>query len=144
MQTLEYASYVIELTTAMLEHKRRLNTMHIDQIDTIRRRAVQFVTDMMLHENRPLDELVSYLNHDAMSPITIVIGFSELLLMEATMPQAFLEAMEEIRDCGYLIRDDIYDLRAQLLEFMENIGLKHRSRHDESDLELLSTQSSAS
>ena len=135
MNTVEYGTYVIDLTAAMLEHKQRLNDMQIDQIETIHRRAVQFVTEFLQHENAPLDDLLSYLNHDAMSPITIVIGFSEMLLMEAAgpMPKPFMEAMDEIRDCGYNIRDDIYEMQEELLAFMESIGMTHKSRSERAD-----------
>lgn len=130
MKTVEYGTYVIDLTAAMLEHRNRLTEEQAEQIETVHKRAIQFVTEFLQHENADLDTLLSYLNHDALSPVTIIIGSAEVMVMGmlGKMPKPFMDAIEEIRECGYLLRDDLYDMQRELIEFMESIGMQHQPR----------------
>jgi hypothetical protein len=128
--TAEYATYIIDLTDAMLNHRRGLSPQQINHLETIQRRAVEFITSFFLHEKADLDTLHNYLSYDAIQPISIIIGYSEYMLIGAAenMLPTYREAVEELRDCGYALRDDIQDMLADLLEFMENIGYESKSQ----------------
>lgn len=128
--TIEYASYIIDLTDAMLNHRRGLNLQQIDHLETINRRTVDFVTSFLLHEKADLDSLFSYLNHDVMQPIAVIIGYSEFMLMGGAggMMPAYRDAVEEIRDCGYNLQYDVQAMLEELIEFMESIGYERVTR----------------
>lgn len=129
-ETTEYASYVIDLTDAMLEHRSNLDTQQISHLKTINRRAVEFVTTFLLHEKADLDTLYNYFSSDAIQPISIIIGYSEYMLIcgSETMLPAYREAIEEIRECGYALRDDMQTMLDELVEFMETIGYESKAQ----------------
>jgi hypothetical protein len=128
--TVDYAVYVIDLTDAMLNHRKGLNAQQIDHLGTINRRAVDFVTSFLQHENADLDTLFSYLSHDAMAPIALIIGYSEFMLMGGAggMLPAYRDAMQEIRDCGYALQEDMQNMMEELQEFMESIGYERQTK----------------
>lgn len=128
--TTEYASYVIDLTDAMLDHRRGLNTQQVSHLETINRRAVEFVTTFLLHEKADLDTLYTYFSYDSIQPISIIIGYSEYMLIcsDETMLPAYREAIEEIRDCGYALRDDMQGMLEELTAFMDTIGYERKDQ----------------
>jgi signal transduction histidine kinase len=118
--TVEYGSYIIDITDAMMEHKQGLTNDQYDQIAVMHRRAVDFVTEFLQAEASHLEEFRRFLSHDAMSPITIVIGYSELLLMGASgdLQGPYHEAVTNIRECAYAIKSDIEELHQAIREFL--------------------------
>ena len=125
-KSVEYGTYIIDLTGAMLEHRRRLEPNQVEHIKLIRNNAVNFVTDYLRHENAPLDRLMKFLSYDAQSSITIIIRACEMLSagMYGELPGAFKEAIREIGDCGYAMHDDIQTTKEELEQFMTTIGLE--------------------
>jgi hypothetical protein len=130
MATTDYASYVIDLIDAMLNHRQGLNLQQVGHLETIHRRTVEFVTTFLLHEKADLDTLYAYLSYDAIQPISIIIGYSEYMLIYGaeTLLPAYREAVEEIRDCGYTLRDDMQNMLEELVEFMESIGYESETK----------------
>jgi hypothetical protein len=126
--TTDCASYIIDLSDAMLNHRNGLNAQQISHLETINRRAVEFVTEFLLHENSDLDTLFNFLSHEAIQPISIIIGYSEYMLIGGaeTMRPVFREAVEEICDCGYSLRDDMQLMLEELVDFMDSIGYEHQ------------------
>jgi hypothetical protein len=126
--TTDCASYIIDLSDAMLNHRTGLNAQQIGHLETINRRAVEFVTEFLLHENSDLDTLFDFLSHEAIQPISIIIGYSEYMLIGGaeSMQPVFREAVEEICDCGYSLRDDMQLLLEELVDFMDSIGYEHK------------------
>lgn len=118
--TVECATYVIDLTQAMLEYRQGLSDEQYEHIITINRRAVEFITSLIHNQSMSLDKFASYLNHDAMSPLTIVIGYSEVLLagMCGDLPSDYREAIEQVRDCGQMLREDIQEMHTALRELL--------------------------
>jgi len=96
----------------------------------INRRSVGFVTDFLQHEKGSLDGLVSYLNHDAMTPLTVVIGAGEVLVMGMCepLPPAFHEAVAEILEYAYALREELLMMLDDLLHFMKRVGYERQRR----------------
>jgi len=124
-QIYEYTSYTIDITHALLDHPQGLNEQQLDFVRVIERRAVEFITDFMQMQSTPVQELRRYLNHDALSPVTVIIGYSEFALMEdqGRMPADYRDAFQQICDCGYAIQAEINDLHEQVWEFMQEMGI---------------------
>lgn len=124
-QIIEYASYTIDITHALLDHPQGLNEQQLDFVRVIERRAVEFITDFMQKQSTPVQELRRYLNHDALSPITVIIGYSEFALMEdqGRMHPDYRDAFQQICDCGYAIQTEIKDLHEQVWTFMQEMDI---------------------
>lgn len=122
----EYATYIIDISEAMLRYKKGLNREQFEHIKTIRRRTIDFITTFMQKQNAPPQEFGSYLNHDALSPITVIIGYAEVLLMgmEGDLPEAYQEALQNVRDCGYYLQEVIEETRDDVLGVLVSLGLR--------------------
>lgn len=116
---LECGKYVIEITEAMLQHNGLLPDQN-SHVETIHRRAVEFMTDFLYGQQMTVKKFASYLNHDALSPITVVIGYTEMFLMNGfgDMPDGYAEAFEQVRDCGYIIQDEIREMYLAIKELV--------------------------
>ena len=123
--SLEYASQILDITSLVLDHSSGLNHDQIKHVKTIHRRAFQFVDDYMQKQSLPVQELRSYLNHDALSPVTVIIGYSEVLLMEAsgTLADPYREAIREICNFGYALLEELKSMHTQVWEFMQQMGI---------------------
>lgn len=122
---IEYASYVIDIAATVLDHQDGLDAEQVSDVEVIHRRAVAFVDDYIQNQSLPVDQLRRYLNHDAMSPISVIIGYSEWLLMGTfnELTGAYKEAIQEIRDYSYMLKEEIQILHEQVWEFMQSIGI---------------------
>jgi len=129
--TVEYGSYIIDIIDAMLEHKHGMTNDQIEHVLTIRRRAVGFITDFLQAEAQPLEQFRSYLSHDAMSPITIVIGYAEILLMDSfgELTGPYRDAMDEILKCGYAMKEDIHELHLAIHNFLREEQAKQLAHY---------------
>lgn len=123
--SLEYASQILDITSLVLEHSSGLNRDQKQHIKTIHRRAFQFVDDYLNKQSVPVQELRHYLNHDALSPVTVIIGYSEVLLMEASgeLADPYREAVMEINNSGYGLLNELKNMHAQVWEFMQEMGI---------------------
>lgn len=123
--SLEYASQILDITSLVLDHSSGLNHDQIKHVKTIHRRAFQFVDDYLKKQSVPVQELRRYLNHDAVSPITVIIGYSEVLLMEASgaLAEPYREAIQEINHFGYALLQEIRDMHTQVWDFMQQLGI---------------------
>lgn len=122
----EYASNVIDISTAILVHRQGLGKEDfVGHVETIHRRSVEFIEDYMTKRSLPVRDLRSYLNHDAKSPVTIVIGYSEFMMMvgKNEIPPAYLEALQEIADYGYAIQEELEYFHDQVWTFMQEMGI---------------------
>lgn len=123
--TLEYASQILDITSLVLEHSSGLNRDQKQHVKTIHRRAFQFVDDYLQIQNVPVQELRSYLNHDALSPVTVIIGYSEVLLMAGSgeLADPYREAITEISNFGYALLNELKTMHDQVWEFMQQVGI---------------------
>lgn len=123
--SLEYASQILDITSIVLQHSSGLNNDQIQHVETIQRRAFQFTGDYMQKQSVPIQELRRYLNHDALSPITVIIGYTEVLLMEANgaLTGPYREAVKEINNFGYALHEEIKDMHEQVWNFMQQMEI---------------------
>lgn len=123
--SLEYASQILDITSLVLQHSSGLNSEQKQHVSTIHRRAFQFVDDYLNKQSVPVQELRQYLNHDALSPITVIIGYSEVLLMNGggNLADPYREAIEEINNFGYALLEEIKAMHNQVWEFMQQMGI---------------------
>lgn len=124
--TIELGTYIIDLADAMLEHGTHLHPMQRSQIKKIGQRAVDFVTGYLRHERTPLDQLLRYLQEQALPPVQALIGYVEILLsnLYGPLPVPYREALVEIQNCCYDIQADLIAMEANLLQFMETVALE--------------------
>jgi len=61
-------------------------------------------------------EFASYLNHDAKTPLSVIIGYSELLITEqfGHVNESQYNSLSQILDCAYGMTDLINDWVAQI------------------------------
>jgi len=124
-ELMDYGAYIIDLSNAMLDHPESLNDQQGQRIQMIHRRAVDFVTEFLQHENASADRLLEYLNHDAQTPLRIILGNSQMLLSGncGELAVDYQEAVQEIYDCVFAIVEEVQQMRLDLQNFMESIGM---------------------
>jgi hypothetical protein len=123
--SLEYASQILDITSMVLQHSSGLNNEQVKHVETIHRRAFQFVSDYMQKDSLPIQELRSYLNHDALSPVTVIIGYTEVLLMEASgaLRGPYRDAVTEINNFGYALHEELKYMHEQVWDFMQQMEI---------------------
>lgn len=121
----DYASYIIDLSIAMLEHRVGLTDAQIQRLTMIHGKAVDFLTDYIQHENSNLPELLDYLGQSAQSPLQIIVGCADMILNGSCgiVQEAYADAITEIRDCGYSIQNEIEDMYESLYTLMSDLGM---------------------
>lgn len=121
----EYGSYIIDLSTAMLENPRGLTRAQAQQLHIVHRQAVEFLTGYLQHESSSLPNLLRYLRGGASQPLQAIINSSEMILSGqcGRVQQAYGEAVVEIRDCGYAMHDEVVSMHENLQALMGNLGM---------------------
>ena len=124
-EVVEYASYIIDLSMAMLEHQAALNDKQVHALSIIQQRAVDFLTEYMRHESSALPELLLYLGNLAQNPLKVIINCCEMLLtgQQGLIVDAYAEAFSEISDCADGILAEIQDMHSHLQDLMSNLGM---------------------
>lgn len=124
--TVEYATYIIDLTHAMLKVRQSLTDEQIKRIRMLNRRTVDFLTDYLQHESSSLPDLLQYLSTGTREPIRGIIGGSKMLLSGncGILPPDFQAAVKEILQCGYAIHREIEDMHNNLSSFMQEMGIE--------------------
>jgi hypothetical protein len=75
---LELTYQIINQINILLDSTQHLEDKFRDKIDKIDSKMNEFITNYHSHLSLPTNEFVSYLNHDALSPLTVVVGYAEL------------------------------------------------------------------
>lgn len=121
----DYASSMIDITNAMLEHSARLNPDQAEFLEIMYRKSMEFTRYYIDHQNAPVQVLRRYLSHDAISPLAIVISYADFMLTDKLqpLPPAFAEAVAEVRDYADAIREELADLLEQVWSFMQEVGI---------------------
>ncbi|GEM_PF-1397490 len=122
---IDYASQILDITSLVLQHSGGLSREQKKHVKTIHRRAFQFVSEYMDKQSVPIQELRSYLNHDALSPVTVIIGYSEVLLMDGAgeLHGPYQEAITEVKNFGYALHEELKDMHDQIWDFMQQMGI---------------------
>lgn len=119
----DYGTYIIDLADAMIEHQQGLTKQHLSHLAVIRDRSVRFVTSCIQHESADLETLYLYLDGEAMNSIKYVINYSEHLIMDESLHPTYADAVSRIKECGFSIREELKQMKDDLIEFMGKIGL---------------------
>lgn len=109
----------------MLEHRVGLTDAQAQRLQMIHGRAVDFLTEYIQHESSNLPELLDYLSQDAQTPLMIIVGCADMMLNGSCgeVQEAYAEAIEEIRECGYVIQNDMEDMYENLHNLMSDLGM---------------------
>lgn len=123
--TVEYGTYIIDLSAAMLDNPGGLTKAQGQRIVMIRRQAVNFLTDYMRHESSSLPNLLAYLSNDATEPLGILINCCNSILDGScgTVHQNYGEAINEIRECGIAMYEEVEDMQQNLNQLMGSLGM---------------------
>lgn len=123
--TVEYGTYIIDLSSAMLDNPSGLTDTQGQAVLMIRQQAVSFLTDYMQHESSALPTLLDYLSNGATDPLGILInGCNDILNGNCgAVQQNYGEAISEIRDCAIAMYEDVEDMQKNLADLMSNLGM---------------------
>ncbi len=69
---------LINYINILLDSTQRLDDNFRSKLEKVGFKMNEFVTNYHSHLTLTVDEFASYLNHDALSPLTIVLGYAEL------------------------------------------------------------------
>jgi|GEM_PF-1815269 len=72
------AYQLINHITILMESTQYLDEIYRIKLDKIKTKMNEFVSNYHAHLALSVREFASYLNHDALSPLTIVLGYAEL------------------------------------------------------------------
>lgn len=94
---------ILEDGTELFSEKQRR------YIEVIHQQALGFIAQYSEKGQQPVDVFQKYLRHDALTPITVIIGYAELLLMQAFGPLNDEEqaAAAHISATARLLHDDL-------------------------------------
>ena len=106
----EQSTFIIDLSQAVLDHSGGLKKDQVEHLEAIHRRAVEFITEFLQKQSEEIEVFRSYLNHDALSPITIIVGYADMLLMDTQLADPYREAFQQIRDSGNTLRDLVQEM----------------------------------
>jgi len=109
---------ILKHVNAMLDNKELLNTMQIESLEKIQRNTSTFVESFDLKQAAELNVFVSYLNHEAFNYITPILGYSELVAMQAqgALSNEQRETMDELCDIAYALRDELRRIHQNALQ----------------------------
>ena len=123
VKIVDYGTYIIDLADAMIDHQQGLTQQHLARLSGIRNRSVRFVTSCIQHESADLETLYMFLDNEAMQSIMFVVSYSEYLLLDESLHSAYADAINRIKECGFAIREELQQMKDDLIEFMGKIGL---------------------
>jgi hypothetical protein len=123
---IEYATYIIDLTHAMMEQHSGLNADQFHRIGLVNHHAVDFITKFMQKENISAPALLQYLTEDAQEPLRSIRGNCKKMLagQYGEFEADYNEAIQEIYDCVLEMVEDIRQLCHDLKHFMASMGME--------------------
>ena len=74
----EQASLLVQNMDILCDSTQRLDDKFRSKIEKMCQKMYDFFNEYHFHVNLPTHEYTSYLNHDALSPLTVVLGYAEL------------------------------------------------------------------
>ncbi|MDQ7027027.1 MAG: hypothetical protein Q9P01_09475 [Anaerolineae bacterium] len=128
-KVIDYGTYIIDVSGAMLDKRRGL---HHEQVETLRQihdRAVDFVTSCFQHEAANLKVLYYFLGGKAQQLVTMITRHSEYLLRDKKLHETYRDAVQQIVECSYAIRDELEQMREELRTVMDKVGIKVSGKH---------------
>lgn len=123
VKVVEYGTYIIDISDAMMEHREGLNAEQVTILRQIRDSAQTLVTQCLQHESADLVTLYYFLYGKAPVPVTHMINHCDFMLRMWKLHPAYEEAFQNIRECSVAIRQELGQMKADLVGFMEKIGM---------------------
>lgn len=120
----EYGTYIIDITDAMIEHRRGLSTEQLELLEQINERAVDFVTACLQNETTSLPTLYKFLDIEAPRLIELIKLNSEFLLKFRKLHVNYRDAIKNIHQCTLAIKHELKQMKAELNGFMSKIGMQ--------------------
>lgn len=74
----DQAHEIIDYINTLLNSTQHLDDIFRNKLEKVERKMDEFITNYHTHLALSISEFASYLNHDALSPLTVVIGYAEL------------------------------------------------------------------
>jgi len=123
VKIVDYGTYIIDLADAMIDHQQGLTEQHLSRLSVVRDRSVRFITGCIQHENADLETLYLFLDGEAIQSIMIVISYSNFLMMDDQLHPVYRDSIERIKECGLVIREELKQMKDDLIVFMNKIGV---------------------
>ena len=107
----EQANQLIKHIDILLNSTQRLDVNFRIKLEKIEFKMDEFVTEYHTHFALSISEYASYLNHDALSPLTIVLGYSELFrsIHAHMLTLEEINILNQICDMSRLLTDSLRD-----------------------------------
>lgn len=122
MQTLiTYTEYILEACDTLLAKRAHLNQEQREKIMGIQRCARDLVSSTQAQAALSNRHLLKYLQQRALSPVSTMIGYSELMYvgMYGNLPEAERDMVQEICHLSYIVRDVIRDEQVTLARTLQ-------------------------
>jgi hypothetical protein len=122
---MEYTTQIIDLCDVLLQHQDRLTREQAEHIAMIYQRTVGFVTDFLQQQPGTIQSIAGYLNHDAFGPLTIMLGYSDLMLMGAfgEMDEVVREVVQYIRDYSGVLHEELKELQTLMVNLRQRLNI---------------------
>jgi signal transduction histidine kinase len=98
---------LVDLVANLQVTSHNLSDKQASQVDKMGSKISEFVTQYILHSQLTISEFASYLNHDALSPLTVVMGYAELFRTVQN---------ESLTEPQFILIEDICAIIGQLTE----------------------------
>lgn len=116
------SNIIIDLIAGLQRTTHNLSDKQISQIDKMSSKIGEFSAQYLTNSQLSIAEFASYLNHDALSPLTVVMGYAELF---RTVQNASLTEHQ------FVIIEDICDITQQLTENLRSLRNEMVARRNE-------------
>lgn len=74
----EQALYLTDTIGLLLDKSQHLDASHLSKLEKMETKMQFFLTEYYKHSALSIAEYASYLNHDALSQLTFILGYAEL------------------------------------------------------------------
>ncbi|MEO0599645.1 MAG: hypothetical protein AAF126_26270 [Chloroflexota bacterium] len=126
---IEYGTFIIDITTAMINHRKQLTVDHLEGLEKIRVQAQELVTGCLQHESSDMTTLYCFLEGQATKPTKFIQGTCDFLLRFRIHP-AYRDAVQQIKDCSLATEEELSNMKADLVAFMDKIGIDVPTERD--------------
>lgn len=124
VKVVEYGTYIIDISDAMIEHRKGLNAEQIQILNQVRERAQCLVTKCLQNEHSDLTTLYYFLSGQAPIPVTHIINHCNFILRMWKLHLAYQDGIEKILACIIAVREELQQMKLDLINFMEKIGME--------------------
>lgn len=109
----DQSSLLVDMLASLLISSINLNEKQVSQIEKMNTKINEFVSQFATHSQLSDVEFASYLNHDALSPLTVVMGYAELFrtIQNTCLTEYQFSMIETICELVRQLTDNLRKLR---------------------------------